>query len=1287
MPTVVHSSTIEPPRTHLMAAGDWSIMLTANGCGRSQWKGLAVNRWRADALLAENGSSLLLRDATDGAVWSATRQPMTACVPDSDCVSFAPGSACIERRQGTLASTLDIAPLATGDGEVRRLTLRNEGTQSRTIDVISYVPLVLGSMATDADHPAYAKMFVPTAQLDDGDTLLAWRRKGSPDDPDICAAHRCTALAGSVQSIGFETDRMRFIGRGRELGDALALATATPPAGHVGTVLDPIFSLRRRVTLAPGASAQLAFWTLAAATRDAVLARVAACRAPDAAALALAASASDATQLLAQSHLTQEDAARLQRLSAALFYPDPALRAPPAQVARASGGPPALWAHGISGDRPIVLAHLHQPDPMALAAQLDGAQRWWHPMGLDVDLVFLVTASGSGGADMDASLNALKNAAREGAGQFFVLRNDDLTDAQRDGLAAAACIVLDGERGDLAAQLQDSGAPMDAPTLACAHGNTAPAATTDAASAPDDALEFFNGLGGFAEDGREYVITLAGRQCTPMPWVNVIANAGFGFMVSAEGGGCAWSVNSQKNALTPWANDPVRDPPGDVLYLRDASSGALWSATPAPIRTGARCTVRHGHGYTRFSQCVDGVHSDLLQFVPVDDPVKVSRLRLTNTSPQPRHLQITAFVQWALGACGETTAPWVVTARDNATGALTARNDWRADYTGRIAFADLPGQVVEWTCDRQEFLGPLGHLGAPAALLNDTPLAQACGAGLDPCAALKCSVTLQPGEEKDVVFVLGEAASPAAAQQLIARYRHADVQPIFEAVTRHWQGICDRVQVTTPDRRLDLLVNGWLPYQVISCRLHARTAFYQASGAWGFRDQLQDVGALPLLAPGLVREHLLRAAGRQFVEGDAQHWWLPPMGAGVRTHIVDDRLWLPLIAAHYVSTTGDAAVLDEPVPFLKGKPLPADRVDDFFLPQATDETADLLEHCARAIDVSLAVGPHGLPLFGTGDWNDGMNRVGRAGRGESVWMAWFLIAVIRAFAPLAEKHGAHDRAARWRQHAESLRTALDQHAWDGGWWLRGWYDDGTPLGSQASTDCQMDGIAQSWSVMAQDAPDARARQAMQVLDHRLVRRDARVVALLAPPFDEAPQDPGYIKGYPPGLRENGGQYTHGCVWAAIAFAMLGDGDRAHELFSLLEPISHADSPEAMARWQVEPYVACADAYTAPGHLGRGGWTWYTGTAGWLYRAATEWLLGIHVRGDVLHIDPCVPRAWPGFGVQLRWRSASYRIRVDNPSQVCRGVADIFEDGVRRPSTDPVALRDDDATHEVRIVLG
>jgi len=1252
-------------------------MVTAEGCGYSQWHDLSISRWHSDPVRGGGGSALFIRDRASGVAQSATWWPVpprTAHAGDY-AATFRPNRAHFERQDGALHSVLDIAPLPSGDGELRRLTLHNRGTGPHGVDVISWVPLVLGAAAADAAHPAFARMFVQTEAVDDGVTLLAWRRKSTPDDFPICAAHLCTS-ADTVENSGFETDRLRFIGRGRDLCNAEALAAGQRPDGRAGTVLDPVFSLRRRITLAPDASATLVFWTLAAADRKMVLARAAQCRQPGAAEQAL-----QAWQDLRPA--APEDT--LQGLSAALLYPIAALRAAPDQIAQAAGGAPVLWAHGVSGDRPIVLARLHTAAHAALARELDTAQAWWQAHGIAADVVLVCDAD----AELQRAVKALPagNARTGRAGQRFVLNAADLTRAQDNGLSAAARIVLDAAAGDLAAQANRPGtgtrrAPVSRPCNQPAR--VVPASIPAAYRAT---LEYFNGLGGFAEEGRSYVIHVTADRPTPMPWINVIANERFGFTVSESGGGYAWATNSQKNALTPWSNDPVRDPPGDVLYLSDCDRNTFWSATPAPVRTGAVYEVRHRPGSTRFVQEVDGIATELVQFVPVHDAVKFSVLTIRNRSRAARTLRITGYVHWHLGGNGDDSAPFIVTAHDAATGALTARNDWRTDYAGRVAFADLRGEQDEWTCDRREFLGCGGSLAAPAALQTGVCLGQRCGAGIAPCAALATTITLAAGAERELVLVLGEGGNLQDARALIQRCRETSPAHLLGAVTRHWDKVCNAVQVQTPDHQLDLLVNAWLPYQIISCRLHARTAFYQASGAYGFRDQLQDVSALTLSAPRLVREHLLRAASRQFAEGDVQHWWLPPSGAGVRTHMVDDRLWLPLVTAHYVAVTGDQAVLDECVPFLKGKPLPLERADDFYVPEPAGESASLFEHCARAIEASLTTGRHGIPLFGTGDWNDGMNRVGRKGEGESVWMGWFLIAVIRALAPIAEARGADRRAGRWRQHAGLLAQALETHAWDGQWWLRGWYDDGTPLGSHADSECRIDGIAQSWSVMAQAANPERARQAMEAVDRLLVRRDAQMVDLLTPPFDTGDKDPGYIRGYPPGLRENGGQYTHGSTWAVVAFAMLGDGDRAWELFHMLSPVAHATTLEEVARWQVEPYVACGDVYTAPQHLGRGGWSWYTGSAGWLYRAATEWLLGLQVRGATLRINPCIPHAWPGFALALRWRNARYDIEVDNAAGVCHGVVQVQLDGQTLPPDASIALHADGACHALRVVLG
>jgi len=872
-------------------------------------------------------------------------------------------------------------------------------------------------------------------------------------------------------------------------------------------------------------------------------------------------------------------------------------------------------------------------------------------------------------------------------GTVFLLRADLLTSSIRDLLQTAARAVFVARRGTLSDQLARLREPEPVPRQRLRNTDTP---TRDAAARATPALEFFNGLGGFAADAREYVVVLDEGQWTPAPWVNVIANAQFGFLASADGSGSTWSVNAQQNKLTPWSNDPVSDSPAECIYIRDEETGDLWSATPLPIRApSSTYVIRHGFGYSRYEHSSHGISLDLLQFVPLEDSLKISRLKIVNRSAQTRQLSVTHYLDWVLGNQRSRTAAFIVTEIEPKTTALLARNPWSTDFQSRIAFMDMAGRQHTCTADRAEFVGRHGSLAEPAALLGEHRLSNRVGGGLDPCGAMQTTITLEPGEETELSFLLGEEESCAAAVALIERYRTLDLDAALKNVTDFWDQTLGAIQVKTPDRSMDILLNGWLLYQTLACRVWARTAFYQSSGAYGFRDQLQDVMALVSSRPEIAREHILRAAGRQFEEGDVQHWWLPTSGQGVKTRVSDDRIWLAFVVAHYLEVTEDFAILEEQVPFLAGGPLAADSQESFSAPESA-ASGSLFEHCVRGLDSSLAIGSHGLPLFGTGDWNDGMNRVGAAGRGESVWLGWFLHATLLRFAPIAERRGdaAMATAAVWRKHAFALQQAIEREAWDGDWYRRGYFDDGTPLGSVSSDECRIDSIAQSWAVISGAAERERAVRAMSAVNAQLVSRSDGLVKLFTPPFERTAHDPGYIKAYPPGLRENGGQYTHASMWSVLAFALLGDGDRAGELFSIINPINHASTRAGIHRYKVEPYVACADVYSSAQHVGRGGWTWYTGSAGWMYRTAVEGILGINLRGPVLAINPSIPRAWTGFEINYKYGSSRYRITVENPHGVSCGIVQATLDG-REISAAPceITLVDDGSSHHGLVTLG
>ena len=1281
------------PATHLLSNGRYATMLTAAGSGYSRWGNLVVTRWREDATRDDFGSYVFLRDVRSGDVWSAGFQP-SGVEPDEYNVAFNEDRAEFTRHDGTLTTTLDVLVSAEDDAEVRRVSISNFGSRTREIEITSYAELVLAPQADDVAHPAFSKLFVETEYLADVGAILATRRRRAPTEPEIWAAHLAVVDGEIVGRPEIETDRARFLGRGHGIRTPIAMIDGRALSNTVGTVLDPIFALRRRVRVAPGAIVHIAFWTMVAATREALLDGVDKHR--DTTAFARAATLAW-TQAQVQLHhlgITADEAGLFQRLAGHAIYAASTARASSDTIRRGGGAQSGLWAQGVSGDLPIVLLRIADTEYLDVAHELLQAHEYWRMKQLAVDLVILNERQSSYVQDLQVALETLvrtsqsrrQTGANGPSGRVFVLRADLMPAETRALLASVARVVLVAQRGSLFDQL-DRMAEARVPARPLPKGIAAN--SEPQAPPPVPNLEFFNGLGGFAEGGKEYVTILDPGQSTPAPWINVIANPAFGFQVATEGSGYTWSVSSRENQLTPWSNDPVTDPPGEAFYLRDDDTGDLWSPTALPIRDeAATYMARHGRGYSRFDHAAHGIEADLLQYVPMDAPIKISRLVLRNRSSRARHLSVTAYVEWVLGQSRSTSVPFVTTEIDPSTGAMFARNPWNTAFGSRVAFVDLSGRQTDWTGDRREFIGRNGTLANPAALASAAKLSNVVGAGLDPCGAMRTKIELPPNGSVEIVCFLGEAASADEARSLIMQYRAADLDAVRSDVARYWDDVLGAVEVKTPDRAMDIMLNGWLLYQTLVCRVWARSAFYQASGAYGFRDQLQDGMALAPVRPMMTREHLLRAAARQFIEGDVQHWWLPHSGQGVRTRISDDRAWLAYTVAHYVGATGDMIVLDELVPFLEGQALEAGEHDSFFHPTVSDQTATLFEHCARALDQSLALGGHGLPLIGTGDWNDGMNRVGERGQGESVWLGWFLHATLTAFAPLAEARHETVRAATWRAHAVGLQASLEREAWDGDWYRRGFFDDGTPLGSATSDECRIDSIAQSWAVLSGASEPKRAGRAMVAVERELIRPEDGLALLFAPPFDKTSLDPGYIKGYPPGIRENGGQYTHAALWSVMAFAALGEGGKAAALFSLLNPINHARTRADVHRYKVEPYVVPADVYARPPHVGRGGWTWYTGSAGWMQRAGMESILGVRLHGDVLHLDPCIPRAWTGFEISLRHRSARYEIQVEDPDGIGRGIAFASVDGnvvMERPFR--LRLVDDGATHRLKVQLG
>ena len=1281
------------PRARLLGDARYHVLVTGAGSGVSKFGDVALTAWSADRTEDGDGLFVYLRDLDDGRLWSAGHAPVGAPA-ERYAVRDEPGVVRFDRLDAGIATRLAVCVAPDADVEVRRLVLENRSDRTRTIEVTTYAEVVLIHPAAYAAHPAFVKLFVQTEYDASQEVVLAQRRPRGAGETFPWLMHACTG-PGPAE---LETDRVRFVGRGRTLAAPDALAPAARLSGTVGSVLDPVVSLRRVVRIAPGATATLTILLGAAPTRGEALALA---RRHAAGGDDVFAAAVDREQALRRAlAIDAPQAERFQDLAAAMLYGDPRLRAPAEVLRRAHGSPSALrGAHGVRWDALLAVVSLRCADDRALLACLLTAQRYWDTKGLRVDLLVVCDdAALAAEARALASTPAGADASMPPPGPVIVRTRAEIPADEHDVLAACAHLVVAGTLPDVAGPA--SPPPVaPAPTHAVRHDDGGAATSVG---------------GAFSPDGGEYVFLLDAAAATParrppMPWVNVIANEGFGFLVSESGAACTWSRNSRENRLTPWSNDTVRDPHGEALYVRDEETGAVWSPLPGPVpldtqaaaaeRDARTFEVRHGLGASTWRHRGHGLEHEVTTFVPhaPADPLKITRLRLTNAGERPRRVSLFAYHRLVLGSTPDTSGRFVVTELDAPSRALFARNRLNDEFAEAVVFAAAvaPGNAgpVRVSADRTAFLGRQGSPARPAALVRGGALDSATGAALDACAALQVSVEIAPHATVECSFLLGEAGDEAAARTLVARYREPGaVARALAAARGFWNELRGGIQIATPSPAIDRMVNGWLPYQVLSCRLWGRSAFYQSGGAFGFRDQLQDAAAFTTTRPALTRAQILLHAAHQFVEGDVLHWWHPPLDRGTRTHFSDDLLWLPYVTAHYVATTGDASVLDERAGFVTARPLAPGEDEAYLVPSVAAESADVYGHCCRALDRSLAVGAHGLPLMGTGDWNDGMNRVGREGRGESVWMAFFLFRVLDAFVPLCERRGDAARVARYRAHQEQLRAALDASAWDGTWYRRAYYDDGTPLGSAANDECRIDALAQAWSVLSKAVPGERAAAAMDAVERLLVDEEHGLIRLLTPPFDRDTHDPGYIKGYVPGIRENGGQYTHAALWVVEALAELGRRDRATALLAMLSPVTHGTAPGWNAAYQVEPYVVAADVYGVAPHAGRGGWTWYTGSAAWMYRIAVESILGVRlVGGDTLVIAPRVPDTWPGFTVRLRVPNAGeYEIVVQNPNGRADQVRAVTVDGTPLApvaGAARIALTPGSDRHRVDVVLG
>jgi len=1291
IPVRVFSSPDTPiPEVQLLSNGRYHVMVTNAGGGYSRWKDLAVTRWREDSTCDNWGTFCYLRDVASGEFWSTAYQPTLKRSNNYEAI-FSDAKAEFRCRDHDVDTHTEIAVSPEDDIELRRITITNRARIRRTIDVTSYAEIVLAASAADALHPAFSNLFVQTEIIRQQGAILCTRRPRSLDEQPPWMFHLMAVHGADIGEASYETDRMQFIGRGGTIADPQAMRGATgfftgALSGSEGSVLDPIVAVRYRITLDPEESATINIVSGIGETRDVCLGFVEKYQDRRLADRVFDLAWTHSQVLLRQLNATEADAQLYGRLAGSVIYANSSLRAETGVINNNRRGQSGLWGYSISGDLPIVLLQIEDPANIDLVRQLVQAHAYWRLKGLAVDLVIWNEDHAGYRQLLQDRIMGLIAAGVEvnvtdQPGGIFVRPADQISNEDRILIQSVARTIITDSRGILADQInRRSPVGVIIPHLTPTRTHLSEPLTI--AALPRHDLTFFNGLGGFTPDGREYIITTTHGQVTPAPWVNVLANPHFGTVISESGIAYTWSENAHEFRLTPWGNDPVSDSGGEAFYIRDEERGHFWSPTPLPSRGATPYVTRHGFGYSVFEHTERGIRSELWVYVALDAPVKFTVLKIRNESGRSRRLSATGYAEWVLGDLRPKTAMHVITELDPNSGALFARNSYNTEFADRVAFFDVDDVSRTLTGDRTEFLGRNGTLRNPAAMTR-LRLSGKVGTALDPCAAIQVPFELADGQERDIIFRLGAGRDVDDAGKLVHRFRgSATARGALEAVWQYWNNTLGAVQVETPNQSVNILTNGWLLYQTLACRLWARSGYYQSGGAFGFRDQLQDVMALLHAEPGLIRDHLLLCAAHQFKEGDVQHWWHPPSGRGVRTHCSDDFLWLPLAVSRYVMNTGDTGVLDEPILFIESRQVNSDEDSYYDLPIRSEKAASLYYHCVQAIMRGLSFGEHGLPLIGSGDWNDGMNMVGEHGKGESVWLGFFLYEVLIRFTEIARLHKDLPFVERCQREAAQLRRNIEQNGWDGEWYLRAYFDDGSPLGSAGNPECRIDSIAQSWSVLSGAGDAERSRMAMEAVDKRLVRRDHRLIQLLDPPFDKSDLNPGYIKGYVPGVRENGGQYTHGAIWTAMAFAALGNSRRAWELLEMINPVNHGKSPEEIETYKVEPYVVAADVYAVSPHIGRGGWTWYTGSAGWMYRLIVESLLGLRLEVDKLRFEPCLPADWESFKVHYRYRKTTYHITVlQTPAD--SGETSVTVDGIEQHNK-AIPLVDDRQEHSVEV---
>lgn len=1245
------------PRGNLYGNGKYSMFITNTGSGYSKYKNTYINRFIADSSFDNTGSYIYIKDIDKNQIWSATYQP-TLATPNDYEVKYYSDLALFTRVDDQVSSSLGIFIPPDKTFEVRELTLQNLSSKARNLELTSYSEIMLDEYLNGISHPTFNKLFIETAV--ESEVLIATRRLRNENENQKYAFHFILDMDLDSSVHSYETDRNKFIGRTNTIQNPIALSKEL--TNTTGTVLDPIFSIRKRISLGPNELKKIYYIYGYADRHSDIMPVKDLLMAEDSIAELKMKTRNHASIIRNHLAIDIKQEVFFQKILSRIVFPESLMREPVVLRKGLEGDKRELYKYGLSGESSMLSIKVNCKNA-ELVRNMILLHEYLRLNNFNLDLIFIIDEERGYTHPLEDHVsqivnNSLSNLYLNSENGVHIIDGSKLSSNERKVILSLSKIVLDSSLGSVEDQINMSSRygieSLQKNTISTPRYPAEPNLPSTIKATTD--LTFYNGIGGFTAEGKEYQMTIEPNRGTPLPWSNIIANKHFGTLVTESGLGYTWAQNSQLNKITPWSNDFVTDDQGEVIYLKNIKSKKYWSATPLPCKNSS-FQVSHTQGYSTYSSTYEGISHTLTVFVAVDSPVKILKLEISNDQSTNVDLEISYFVDWVLGENKQKTGADLDVSFNAKNSCIYAINPYQTSVKPGVAFMAVNQDVLAAAGDKRTFFGRNRQKSNPIWVTQRNHKTRGFNMGTDPCGVLTSSITVPPNSKVSMVYILGEGANKDYADELINKFSDlTTVNKELKKVIELWEQKLSTIKVETPDTKFNYLFNNWLLYQVISCRLWGRTAFYQAGGAFGFRDQLQDVMSLIYADPKVVKDQLILACKHQFEEGDVQHWWHAYTGAGVRTKISDDLLWLPYVTNYYIERTGDMSILNETTPFLVYRTLEEHEEDLYVIPEKTEEVYSVYEHCKRALVHASKFGEHGLPLIGTGDWNDGLNSIGDQGKGESIWLGWFLYKNLKVFSTISKKIGNTEDSEYFTHIASSLKQSLNAEGWDGNWFKRAFHDDGSPLGSETNNECTIDSISQSWSVISEGADLDKAKIAMSHHEKLLEKADEQMVLLLTPPFETSKPFPGYIQGYPNGIRENGGQYTHGVVWAIKAYAMLGEHNKAYEIFNMLNPISHAESSDLIYKYKVEPYVMVADLYSNPQHVGRGGWSWYTGSAGWMYQTAVQDILGLSTFESYFTLNPNIPDSWSGFEMEYKYSDdCTFKIEVLRGSTNKKGV--------------------------------